>query len=75
MAVQYFTRPQKILLQANNPLKLLLDKREVIEGDTKYIHMLVHLDVMDGVVRSTLDVDPLHLDAIHLGRQGVQVDP
>ena len=74
-AVQYFTRPKKILLQANNPLKLLLDKREVIEGDTKDIHMFVHLDVMDGVVRSTLDVDPVHLDVIHLGRQGVQVDP
>ena len=74
MAVQYFTRPKKRLLQANNPLKFLLDKREVIEGDTKDIHMFVHLDVMDGVVRSTLDVDPAHLDVIHLGRQGVQAD-
>ena len=75
MAVEYFTRPQKMLLQVNNPLKLLLDKREVIEGDTKDIHMLVHLDVMDGVVRNTLDVDPVYLDVIHLGRQGVQADP
>ena len=73
-AVQYFTRPKKWLLQANNPVKLLFEKGEVIKGDREVIHMFVHLEVMDGVVRSTLDVDPLHLDVIHLGRQGVQVD-
>ena len=74
MAVQYFTRPKKRLLQANNPLKLLSDKRKVIEGDTKDIHRFVHLDVLAGVVRSTLDVDLLHLDVIHLSRQDVQAD-